>query len=146
MWSLSAGPFFIENLMNVAPHISKTRIHIDIRNHTHTLYVYTQDVDRGSAAEQGSCCLRPSCPQRGLRQREETLSGIFYKAVRGRTSRGWGRSTRTLWPEKDITQRLLTVRLRLNVTKSSVSDLPISKTISTNIKQDSLLKLCPCCI
>lgn len=88
MQSLSAGPFFIENLMNVEPHISKTCIHIDICNYTHTQYVYTQDVDRGSAAEQGSYCLRPSCPQRGLRQREETLSGIFYKAVRGRTGQG----------------------------------------------------------
>lgn len=85
---LLEGLFFDENLTNLAPLISKTCMCIGYAQpHTHMLYIYTQSVGRGCTAERGSCCLRPSCPERSFRQREETLSGMSTR------QRGGGRPT-----------------------------------------------------
>jgi len=51
--------------------------------HSHTANIqHIQSVGRSCTGEWGSCCSRPSCPDRSLRQREETLSGM--------STRHWG--------------------------------------------------------
>lgn len=70
--------------------------------HTHTQYIYTQRCRMwmGAAARsRGSCCWRPSCPQRSPRHERGDVVWNVYKAVRGRADRRPGRSTCTLWPE-----------------------------------------------
>lgn len=72
-----------ENLMNVAPLVSKTRVLYESRTH------------KESGGQWGSCYWRPSCPKRSLSPRVETLRGMSTG------SEGW-RSRDTykcsLWP------------------------------------------------
>lgn len=101
--ALLSARFFNENSTNVVPLMLKTCVlYWCSQPLTHTQYIYTQRrrMWMGAAARsRGSCCWRPSCPQRSPRHERGDVVWNVYKAVRGRTGRRPGRSTCTLWPE-----------------------------------------------